>query len=105
MIASDYIGGVGLIGLEGVNLVFLTVSSNLISTFPMLPDPISYSESESLLQLQRFFPLALLFLDCLLRLVQNTPHAPGRLFEGVGCPSALGRDLTRIPNQNQQLRN
>jgi hypothetical protein len=24
---------------------------------------------------------------------------PGRLFEGVACPSALGRDLTRILNQ------
>ncbi len=32
-------------------------------------------------------------------------HAPGRLFEGVACPSALGRDPTRAKNQNLQLRN
>jgi hypothetical protein len=32
-------------------------------------------------------------------------HAPGRLFEGVACPSALGRDPTRAKNQNGQLRN
>ncbi len=32
-------------------------------------------------------------------------HAPGRLFEGVSCPSASGRDLTRVKNQNLQLRN
>ncbi len=32
-------------------------------------------------------------------------HAPGRLFEGVLCPSASGRDLTRVKNKNLQLRN
>ena len=32
-------------------------------------------------------------------------HAPGRLFEGVACPSASGRDPTRAKNQNLQLRN
>jgi hypothetical protein len=26
-------------------------------------------------------------------------HAPGRLFEGVACPSASGRDPTRAKNQ------
>ncbi len=29
-------------------------------------------------------------------LVQNTPPAPGRLFVGVACASALGRDLTHV---------
>ncbi len=32
-------------------------------------------------------------------------HAPVRLFEGVACPSASGRDLARVSNQNLQLRN
>jgi hypothetical protein len=32
-------------------------------------------------------------------------HAPGRLFEGVACPSASGRDLMLAKNQNLQLRN
>jgi hypothetical protein len=32
-------------------------------------------------------------------------HAPGRLFEGVSCPSASGRDLTLVKNQILQLRN
>ncbi len=32
-------------------------------------------------------------------------HAPGRLFEGVACPSASGRDPTRAKDQNLQLRN
>jgi hypothetical protein len=36
---------------------------------------------------------------------ENTSHAPGRLFEGVACPSASGRDLTPVQNQNLQLRN
>ena len=42
------LSGVALIGLEGVNLVFLRVSPKFITTFSMLPDPIPYSESESL---------------------------------------------------------
>ncbi len=45
---------VALIGLGGVNLVFLRVSPKFITTFPMLPDPIPYSKSESLLLLQCF---------------------------------------------------
>jgi hypothetical protein len=32
-------------------------------------------------------------------------HAPGRLFKGVACPSASGRDPTRAKDQNLQLRN
>ena len=38
---------VALIGLGGVNFACLQVSLKFISTFPMLPDPIPYSESES----------------------------------------------------------
>jgi hypothetical protein len=40
--------GVALIGLGGVNFVFLTVSLNLISNFLVLPDPSPYSELELL---------------------------------------------------------
>ena len=36
------------IELGGVNLVFLLVSPKVITTFPMLPDPIPFWESESL---------------------------------------------------------
>ena len=50
--------GVALIGLEGVNLVFLRVSLQVspkfMTTFSMLPDPIPYSESESLSLRRRF---------------------------------------------------
>ncbi len=45
------------------------------------------------------------FFSVQLELVQNTLHAPGRLFESVACPSASGRDPTRVSNQNLQLRN
>ena len=48
------LSGVALIGLEGVNLVFLRVSPKFITTFSMLPDPIPYSESESLSLRRRF---------------------------------------------------
>jgi hypothetical protein len=58
--------GVALIGLEGVNLVFLRVSlqvsSKFMTTFSMLPDPISYSESESLSLQRRFHFLVSHFL-------------------------------------------
>ena len=50
--------GVALIGLEGVNLVFLRVSLQVspkfMTTFSMLPDLIPYSELESL-SLRRHF--------------------------------------------------
>jgi hypothetical protein len=47
--------GVALVGLGGVvNLVFLQVSPKCMTIFPMLPDPIPYLESESLL-IQRCF--------------------------------------------------
>jgi hypothetical protein len=42
------LSGVALIGLEGVNLVFLRVSPKFITTFSILPDPIPYSELELL---------------------------------------------------------
>ena len=35
----------------------------------------------------------------------DIPQAPGRFFEGVACPSASGRDPTRVSNQNLQLGN
>ncbi len=54
--------GVALIGLGGVNLVFLMVSPKFISFLPMLPDPIPYSESESLSLQQCLFQLASYFL-------------------------------------------
>jgi hypothetical protein len=54
--------GVALIGLGGVNLVFLKVSPKFIAIFPMLSDPIPYSESELLSSLQRLFNLAPCFL-------------------------------------------
>jgi hypothetical protein len=52
-----------LIGLGGVNLVFLQVSSKFMATFPMLPDPIPYSELESLLLQQHFRFLVSFFLS------------------------------------------
>jgi hypothetical protein len=54
--------GVALIGLGGVNLVFLQVSPKFITTFPMLPDPIPYSESELLSLLRGFRFLVSFFL-------------------------------------------
>ncbi len=50
------------ISLGGENLVCLIVSPNFITTFPMLPGPIPYTESESLLLWQSFFCLAFCFL-------------------------------------------
>ncbi len=50
------------IGLGGVNFAFLQVSRKFISTFPMLPNPIPYSESESVLLWQRVFLFASSFL-------------------------------------------
>jgi hypothetical protein len=55
--------GVAFIRLGGVNLVFLPVSPKFITTtFPMLPNPMLYSESESLLISQCFFFLVSCFL-------------------------------------------
>jgi hypothetical protein len=38
--------GVALIRPGGVNIIFLMVSSNLVSTFLVLPNPTPYLESE-----------------------------------------------------------
>jgi len=54
--------GVALVGLGGVNLVFEQVSPKFVTIFPMLPDPIPYSESESLLLQRRFRFLVSFFL-------------------------------------------
>jgi hypothetical protein len=54
--------GVAFIGLGGVNLVFLTVSPKFITTLPMLPNPIPYSESESHC-CGKVCPFDILFLD------------------------------------------
>jgi hypothetical protein len=53
---------VALIGLGGVNLVFLQVSPKFITTFPMLPDPVPYLEFKSLLLRRRVRFLATFFL-------------------------------------------
>jgi hypothetical protein len=60
--------GVALIGLGGVNSVFLIVSPKFISTFPVLPNLIPYLELELLSSLQRFLDLALNFLIAFLSL-------------------------------------
>jgi hypothetical protein len=43
---------------------------------------------------------AICFVASELSLFRIPHHAPGRLFEGVACPSASGRDPTRAKNQN-----
>ena len=59
---------VALIGLGGVNFVCLQVSLKFIPSFPMLPNPIPYSELESISLWQYFFFLAscfmIAFLSC-----------------------------------------
>ncbi len=40
--------GVALIGIGGVNFIFLTVSPNLVSIFLVLPNPTPYLESDLL---------------------------------------------------------
>ncbi len=49
--------GVALLGLGGVNLVFLMVSPKFNPDFLVLSNPISYSLSESLSSLQHFLDL------------------------------------------------
>ena len=80
---------VALIGLGGVNFVFLLVSPKVITTFPMLPDLIPYSESESLLLLQCFRLLGVFFLDHLLELVHFLALLRKRLLCGIGFLSAF----------------
>jgi hypothetical protein len=72
----------------GVNLVFLQVSPKFITIFPMLPNPIPYSESESLLLVT--LPLhGVFFLDHLLKLVQFLAQVCKRLLCGIGFLSTF----------------
>jgi hypothetical protein len=58
--------GVVLIGLGGVNFVFLMVSPNLISNFLVLPNPTPYLESELLSSYQHFCAFLLNFFHAFL---------------------------------------
>jgi hypothetical protein len=77
---------VALIGLGGVNLVFLQVSPKVLTTFPMLPDPIPYLESESLSLLRRFHFLVSFFLNVFSRFYAQLRI---RLLCGIGFLSAF----------------
>jgi hypothetical protein len=76
--------GVAFIKLGGVNLVFLQVSPKFITTFPMLPDPIPYSESESLLLRRRFRFLVSFFLSIFLSLSNFSLNCVKDCFMGLG---------------------
>ena len=76
--------GVALIGLEGVNLVFLRVSPKFITTFSMLPDPIPYSESESLSLRRRFRFLVSRFLRTFSSLSNLSLNWAKDCFVGMG---------------------
>jgi hypothetical protein len=54
--------GMTLIGLGGVNLVFLTISPKFNPIFLVLPDPIPYSELELLSSLRHILDLIDAFL-------------------------------------------
>jgi hypothetical protein len=64
---------------------FLRVYPKFITTFPMLPKPIPYSEHESLLLWQRFFFLASCFLIAFSSLSILECHLLAQLREGVLC--------------------
>ncbi len=86
--------GVALIGLEGVNLVFLRVSLQVspkfMTTFSMLPDPIPYSESESLSLRRRFRFLVSRFLRTFSILSNFLLNCAKDCFVGLGFfPSFL----------------
>jgi hypothetical protein len=76
--------GIALIRLRGVNLVFSMVSPKFITIFPMLPNPISYSESESLSLQQLFFPLVLCLLIAFLSLSNFLLNCAKDCFEQLG---------------------
>ena len=76
--------GVASIGLEGVNLVFLRVSSNIFTIFSVLPDPIPYSESESLLLRRRFRFLVSRFLRTFSSLSNFSLNCVKDCFVGLG---------------------
>ncbi len=101
--------GVALIGLGGVNLVFLQVSPKFMTTFPMLPDPIPYSESELLLLRRRFRFLVSFFLSTFLSLSNFSLNCAKDCFVGLGFfpPFLAARKLDfSIPSfsKRQQLR-
>ncbi len=82
--------GVALIGLGGVNLVFLRVSPKFMTTFPMLLDPIPYSESELLLLRRRFHFLVSFFLNTFPSLSLFLLNCAKDCFVGLGFfPSFL----------------
>ncbi len=76
--------GVALIGLGGVNLVFLRVSPKVITIFLMLPKPIPYSESDSLSLLQRFCFLVSFFLITFSSLSNFLLNCTKDCFMGLG---------------------
>jgi hypothetical protein len=76
--------GVALIGLGGVNLVFLQVSPKFMTTFPMLPDPIPYSESELLSLRWRFRFLVSCFLRTFSSLSNFSLNCVKDCFVGLG---------------------
>jgi len=78
------LSGVALIGLEGVNLVFLQVSPKFITTFSMLPDPIPYSELESLSLRRRFRFLVSRFLRTFSSLSNLSLNWMKDCFAGLG---------------------
>jgi len=80
---------VALIGLEGVNLVFLRVSPKFITIFPMLPDSIPYSESESLSLRRRFCFLVSRFLRTFSSLSNLLLNWAKKLLRGIGILSAF----------------
>jgi hypothetical protein len=76
--------GVALTGLGGLNLVFLQISLKFITTFPMLPDPIPYSESESLSLRRRFRFLVSFFLITFSSLSNFLLNCAKDCFVGLG---------------------
>ncbi len=76
--------GVALIGLGGVNLDRLTAFSQFNPIFLVLPDPISYSLSESLSFLQRFLDLWEAFLGVFSNLSNFLLNWANACFAGLG---------------------
>ncbi len=76
--------GVAFIGLGGVNLVFLRVSPKFMTTFPMLPNPIPYSELESLSLRRRFRFLVSRFLRTFSNLSNFSLNCTKDCFVGLG---------------------
>jgi hypothetical protein len=97
LVSLATIFGVAFIRLGGVNLVFLMIYPKLSTTFPMLPNPISYSKLESLLLHQHFFHLVSCFLIPFLRLSILLLNCAKKLLCRIGFVSAfLGSTETRF---------